>query len=324
MQHRHEHFSDRLLARLETGRAPVCVGIDPDVGRLPADLRPPGENPGAEQALAAVYEFSALVLDAVADHVPAVKFQSACFERYREDGLESLYSLVDEAERRGLVVILDAKRGDIGVSAEQYAAGLFDPVPFTPSPFAEGSLLDGPDGPVPDAVTVNPLFGIGGVRPFCRDGRGAFALVRTSNPEGDVIQRARLEDGRTVSELLASLVHEWGESFLGARGWSDLGAVVGATKREELAVLRRLMPRRFWLAPGYGAQGAGPEDAAACFDAEGRGALITASRSIIYAFEREPGLGERRETWVDAVADAAVRFADEIRRIVSARAAPAS
>ncbi len=298
-----EHFSDRLLNAIGRKGSPACVGIDPVHERLPAELRRRIDGP--RSALAAINEYCSALLDAVADAVPAVKFQSACFERYRDEGVETLYSLIADATDLGLIVILDAKRGDIGISAEHYAAGMFEP-------WIDRDEL-APRLAVPDAVTINGYLGADGIEPFCRDGRGAFVLVRTSNPGGDSIQQARLEGGETVAEHVARIVDGLSRAHVGTLGYSDLGAVVGATKRSEIASLRARMPRCIFLVPGYGAQGGAAEDVRACFNPDGRGALITASRSVIFAYEED---SER--PWAEAVADAAHRFAQEISDVAAA------
>lgn len=295
-----EHFSDRLLNAIGRKGSPVCVGIDPVYERLPVDLRQRIEGP--RTALAAINEYCSAVLDAVADAVPAVKFQSACFERFRDEGVETLYSLIADANDLGLVVILDAKRGDIGFSADHYAAGIFEP-------WVDRDEL-APRHATPDAVTINCYLGQDGIEPFCRDGRGAFVLVRTSNPGGDAIQLARLEGGQSVAEHVAGIVDQISRQHMGTLGYSDLGAVVGATKRDEIASLRLLMPHCIFLVPGYGAQGGGADDVKACFNKDGRGAIITASRSVIFAYEKDAD-----RPWADAVAEAAHRFAQEVAEV---------
>lgn len=258
-----KHFVDRLAAKIEATGAPICVGIDPVLEKMPR----------SEQD---IESFCLAVLDIVAPHVPIVKFQSACFERYMSHGVACLHRLIRAARQRKLLVILDAKRGDIGATAEHYAAACL----------ADHDQMDGPD-----ALTVNAYFGIDGLKPFldvaAEQGKGLFALVRTSNPGGDAIQSLKLADGRTVAEGMAELVATIGDDprYLGVEGYSCLGAVVGATKPADTARLRQLMPRQMFLVPGYGAQGAGAEDVRACFNADGGGAIVTASRSITYAFD---------------------------------------
>ncbi len=289
--------ADRLLAALDRAGAPACVGIDPVVDRLPAVLRPADGSP--QRQVGALVTFAMGVLDAVAPRVGCVKIQSACFERYRQGGVDALHRVIGAAADRGLQVILDAKRGDISVSADHYAASVFD-------------RLDGEPGP-PDWVTINSYLGADGIKPFLRPGFGAFALVRTSNPGGDDLQGQRLADGRTVAELVADLIAATGRTCIGESGYSALGAVVGATKPAEIAALRAIMPRQILLVPGFGAQGGGADDIGPCFDEAGRGAVITASRSVIYAFEPDS------PSWTEAVGDAAARFADQVRKAAKGR-----
>ncbi len=287
------HPADRLLDRVALLRAPVCVGIDPVFEKLPAALAD-----GSSEPAEAIGAFSVNVCRTVAEHVPCVKFQAACFERYGSRGVVALESAMRAAIAVGLVVILDSKRGDIGISAEHYAAAAFD---------ASTSDMSRADW-----TTVSPYLGRDSLDPFLQRG-GAFALVRTSNPSGDTIQRARLDNGRSVAEFVAELIAEIGSEFVGEQGYSALGAVVGATKRKEVVSLRRAMPQQVFLVPGFGAQGASVDDVLGCFHEDGRGAIITASRSIIYAFKQDD------PRWTDAVADAASEMAEQIGSVAGLR-----
>jgi orotidine-5'-phosphate decarboxylase len=286
-----------LLLAIDRKGSPVCVGLDPVHDRLPAALSKRIDGP--DSALSAIAEFCSEVIDAVADSVPAVKLQSACFERYRHEGVEVLYSLIGEAQDRGLITILDAKRGDIGISASHYAASAF-------KPWLSPDEIE-PHQPTPDAITVNGYLGADGIEPFCLPGRGVFVLVRTSNPGGDALQTLQLKDGSTVAEHMAAIVHEVGHNTIGQLGYSSVGAVVGATKSSEIEGLRECMPHAIFLVPGYGAQGGSADDVRAAFGRDGRGALITASRSVLYAFETNPA-GD----WVDAIGRAASQLAREV------------
>lgn len=293
-----ENFSDRLLAAAERGAA-VCVGIDPAYERLPAGMRPPRAE--APYRLQAIRSFCLRVLELVGPAVPAVKVQVAYFEAYRHGGVEVYFEVVRRAKELGLVVIGDVKRGDIGPTAQAYAAG----------------QLAGPDAP--DAVTVNPYFGADGLGPFvdvARDqGKGLFVLVRTSNPSAAAIQDFAGAGGRKFYEHVAEQVAALGsaEGLVGERGYSCVGAVVAATWPAEARVLRQLMPRQVFLVPGYGAQGATAGDCAAAFRPDGTGAIVSASRSVIYAHGRPEYAGL---AWQQAVADAARAFAKDIRRAV--------
>ncbi len=289
-----DHFSDRLLAEIEGKGSPVCIGLDPDVARLPPEFR---GRPGPQ----AIRDFCLAVIDAVAASVPAVKPQIACFERYGEAGVAAYGQVVAAARAAGLVVIGDVKRGDIGSTAAQYAAWHL-----------------GRDGP--DAITVIGYFGADGLAPFvqaARDaGKGLFVLVRTSNPSAATIQDFADESGKRFCEHIAEQVAALGagEGLVGRRGYSCVGAVVGATWPQEARRLRRIMPRQIFLVPGYGAQGATAADCAAAFSEDGTGAIVNASRSVIYAFAgQEASAGN----WTDAVAAAAQRFAQDIRQALA-------
>lgn len=283
------HPADRLLERIAARRAPVCVGLDPVLDRLPEDVRPPGgADAPREDAAAAIEAFCRRVLARVAAHVPAVKPQSACFERYGSPGVRALEAVVAEARRLGLEVLLDVKRGDIGATAAHYAAA------------ARGAGADW--------ATASAYLGVDGVEPMLDAGLGVFALVRTSNPGGDRLQgRAVAEPaGDTVADAVAELVAEAGAARRGAAGFSALGAVVGATRPRDAARLRARMPEQVFLVPGYGAQGGGVEDVLPCFHPDGRGAVVSASRSITYPVDPgDPG-------WESAVEDAAARFAEDV------------
>jgi orotidine-5'-phosphate decarboxylase len=283
-----DHAADRLMAAVDRVGAPACVGIDPVIGRLPAPLR--AGRAAVSKPIETLLDFSLGLLDAIADQVPCVKIQSACFERYRHRGVQTLEKVIVEATQRGFAVILDAKRGDISVTGEHYAAAAFGP----------GA------GGRPDWITVNSYLGADAIEPFLRPGAGVFALVRTTNPGSDAVQSQRLADGRTVAESVAKMVATLGEAHVGGCGYSAVGAVVGATRPDEISALRALMPQQVFLVPGYGAQGGGMDDIRPCFDSGGRGAVVSASRSVIHAFDPDAG------NWADAVTDAAKRFADEV------------
>ncbi len=294
------HPADRLLAAIEAKRAPVCVGIDPVIERLPRTLLPKGPN--ASFISGSLDEFCIQVEEAISPHVPCIKYQVACFERYLADGWAELASLIAGARieySHDVETILDAKRGDIGISAEHYAKAYFE---------------NHGDADQPDWLTINSYLGDDGITPFLKhEGHGAFALVRTSNPGGDALQNLQLKDGRTVAEAVGAMIAKIGGSYVGTRGYSSLGAVVGATKPQDARRLREIMPQQIFLVPGYGAQGGGVDDVLPCFKSDGTGAIVTASRSVIYAFDpKDP-------KWMNSVADAAAKFADEVGRAVGMR-----
>jgi orotidine-5'-phosphate decarboxylase len=278
------HFADRLLAAIRRAGSPAGVGLDPVLEKLPQSIRARHSEPAA-----AITAFGRGVLEAIAPYAGVVKLQSACFERYGAAGVRALEETAARAVALGLIVVLDAKRGDIGISAEHYAAAAA----------ALGA----------DAVTVNAYLGPGTLEPFLAAGLGLFVLVRTSNPDSDAVQSLELTDGRTVAEMMADHVAALGRRSTGAGGYSDVGAVVGATKAADGRALRLRMPDQIFLVPGYGAQGGTAADIRAMLDDRGGGVLVTASRSVIYAFEPDD------ETWPAAVAAAAAGFAAELKAI---------
>ena len=282
------HPTDLLLDAMKRAGSPVCVGLDPVLERLPQPLQPQEEsNATAAYAIAA---FSCAVLHAVRGVVGAIKVQSACYERYGAEGAAALDCVFREARELGFCVIFDAKRADIGVSTEHYAAA--------------SRALDA------QFTTCSPYLGADGIEPFLAQQRGAFALVRTSNPSGDLLQSLALADGRTVAEAVADLVAQLGAKHVGQSGFSSLGAVVGATKRADAVQLRKRMPHAMFLVPGYGAQGGTADDVRACFREDGRGAIVNASRSVLYP---KVAAGQSFE---DAIRDAACVFRDEIAAVV--------
>jgi orotidine-5'-phosphate decarboxylase len=289
-----EQFADRLLEAIEAKGSAVCVGLDPVYERLPPELHVDSDEP--EARVEAIRAFCRRVLEIVAPIVPAVKPQIAYFEAYRHFGVELYYDMVRAARSMGLIVIGDAKRGDIGSTAQAYAS----------------AHLGSDD--CPDALTVNGYFGADGLAPFVEQakklGRGIFVLVRTSNPSAASIQDFADADGRTFYEHIAGRVAELGagEGLVGARGFSSVGAVVGATWPEEARKLREIMPNQIFLVPGYGAQGASAADCAAAFNAEGHGAIVNASRSVLYAFSKE----DADRDWQRAIEKAAGAFAADI------------
>jgi orotidine-5'-phosphate decarboxylase len=266
------------------------LGLDPDPGRLwpqAIELAGGGGKPLASpetRAALAVALHCALVIEAVAEQCVAVKLQVACFERLGAPGWAALREVAIRSKEQGLLVIADAKRGDIDVSAAAYAQAFFGE---TPTPY----------GPVPglgvDALTVSPLLGVDSLAPFVAaargGGHGLFVLVRTSNPGAADVQELRLQDGERLSDRLATLVDELGQAGIGRSGISDVGAVVGATAPDRLETLRARMPHAVFLIPGVGAQGGRVEDLAPAFASGTAGALVALSRGIVRAHEQRGG-----------------------------------
>jgi orotidine-5'-phosphate decarboxylase len=321
-------FGDRLAGRVAERESQLVLGLDPDPMRLwpqaiaAAEARTgsvstsspePAARPAqatraapaeqaeqAERAARAVAAHCALVIAAAAEHCVAVKPQVACFERLGAPGWAALTETVALAREHGLLVIADAKRGDIGVTAEAYAQAFLGE---TPTPF--GTI----PGLGADAMTLNPLLGADALEPFVTaaraTGAGLFILVRTSNPGAADIQERALADGRSVSDRLADLVDELGFDGVGRHGLSDVGAVVGATAPGRLGALRERMPHAVFLLPGVGAQGGRVEELAPAFAAGPASGLVSASRGIVTAHERTGG----------DPADAAAREASRLREL---------
>jgi orotidine-5'-phosphate decarboxylase len=288
-------FADRLAGAVERKRSQLCVGLDPRVDLLPVELR--GESVlGRAAAASAVGRFCTGIIDSVAPYVVAVKPQVAFFEALGADGWRALEDVCAYARKAGLLVIADAKRGDIGSTARAYATAFVEPTAGGPA--------------LADAVTVNPYLGQDSVEPFllaCRRyGAGVFFLVHTSNAGASDVQEASLSDGTPLWRHVAGLVHEWGEDLVGERGLSSVGAVVGATYPREVGEARRAMPQAIILLPGVGAQGATPADVARAFTSGPSSALVNASRSVIYAYR------DADDDWRAAAAREAARLAGEV------------
>jgi orotidine-5'-phosphate decarboxylase len=277
------HFADRLLARVEATRSHLVVGLDPDLRELPPELLDGVEDlPGAA---AAVEAFATAVIDGVADVVPAVKPQSAFFEALGSAGVAALERVEGHARRSGLLVIEDAKRGDIGNTMAAYAAATLGRVRID-----EQRELPVHDA---DAVTVSPYLGPESLAPMIdaarRYGKGLFVLVRTSNPASGELQDFADAAGESVHERVAHMVDALGSGGVGERGYADVGAVTGLTYPEQAPALRALMPRAILLVPGLGAQGGKPDDFARFLDDAGLGAVAAASRSIAGGWRRRAG-----------------------------------
>jgi orotidine-5'-phosphate decarboxylase len=298
-----EHFADRLFARADALSSQIIVGLDPRWDRLPEALRTAAiERHGVTaQAAADAFEaFNRSVIDAIADVAVAVKPQVAFYEQYGCAGMAAYSATIRYARERGLLVVADVKRNDIASTAAAYATAHLGGAPAD---------VPASDDFVVDALTINSYLGSDGVAPFLDAGvplgRGAFALVKTSNPSSGELQDVD-SGGMSVYERMAMLVRRWGESCVGHSGYSALGAVVGATYPEELSRLRALMPQTPFLVPGYGAQGGGVADVIGGFDKDGCGALINASRSVIFAWKQSPWSEEFGEArWQESIAAAA-------------------
>jgi orotidine-5'-phosphate decarboxylase len=288
-------FGDRVADAVARKRSQLVVGLDPVPELLPVELR--GDTHlGRSHTADACARFCRGLVDAVAPYAVGVKPQVAFFEALGADGVAALEAVCDYARSAGLLVIADAKRGDIGSTARAYAAAYLEPRGTAP--------------PLADALTVNPYLGRDSVEPFLaacrREGAGVFCLVKTSNAGGGDVQDLVLSDGRRLWQQVAELVSEWGEELVGERGLSSVGAVVGATYPREVGEARRLLPRSVLLLPGIGAQGATPADVARAFTSGPASALVAVSRAVDYAYRAGGG------DWRAAAGTAAARLARDV------------
>jgi orotidine-5'-phosphate decarboxylase len=288
-------FADRLAQAVAERRSQLVVGLDPRLDLLPVELRGDAHL-GRDAAADAFVRFCNGIIDATGPYVVAVKPQLAFFEALGADGVRAFEDVCAYARAAGLLVIADAKRGDIGSTARAYAAAYLEPETGRPAPA--------------DAMTVNPYLGRDSLEPFLaacrRTGAGIFCLVKTSNAGAADVQDLTLSDGRPVWQQVALLVQELGEEFIGDCGLSSIGAVVGATFPRAVAEARRLLPQSVLLLPGVGAQGATPADLARAFTSGPASALVAASRSLIYAFRTSD------VDWRSAAAAEAARVRAEV------------
>lgn len=274
-------YAERLDAAVRSKGNPVVVGLDPRWEQLPAEIRNATAAPGsrAEQVAEAFEQFCFRIIDVVAPLVPAVKPQAAFFEEWGPPGCAALARVILRAREAGLIVICDAKRGDIGTTAEAYARG-----------YLAGSDPDAACWGA-DALTVSPYLGRDTLEPFVRvaqeRGAGIYVLVRTSNPGAGTFQDLKGTDGQPAYRHVAAVVEELAQSTRNGHAYGAVGAVIGATYPEELKALRQVLVHSPLLIPGYGSQGGRGSDLVAAFDAAGTGAVVNSSRGIIFAHERK-------------------------------------
>jgi len=310
------NFADELAARIAKCNNPTVMGLDPKLEYLPPELleewKGQAENKQMETGMA-LFDYNRQLIDAVYDIIPAIKPQFAYYEMYGIHGIAALRKTIQYAHDKGMLVIGDAKRNDIGSTATAYANAIIGETKIindtTPEMFGC------------DAITVNGYLGIDGVKPFIdvakEKGKGIFVLVRTSNPSAGDLQDLKLEDGRYVYEAMADKVEEWGKELIGESGISSLGAVVGATWPEQAKAVRERMPHAFVLVPGYGAQGGSGSDAVASFTSDGKGGIVNASRSLMCAWKKRTDL-EPME-FKKATRDEAIRMRNDLQEALKSR-----
>lgn len=301
---------DRLLFKIKEMNNPSVVGLDPTLDYIPPYIKDAFlqefEDP-LEGAAQAVIEFNKSLIDALSDIVPAVKPQAAYYEMLGWQGMRALAETIAYAKRKGMFVIIDGKRNDIGSTMGAYARAHLGTVEI------EGQAAEPFGG---DALTVNGYLGTDGIAPLLeqcaqRD-KGIFVLVKTSNPSSGELQDKLCGD-KPVYRLMGGLCEKWGEACMGKYGFSAVGAVVGATYPVQLKELREAMPHTMFLVPGYGAQGGGASDVAGAFAENGMGAIVNSSRAVLTAWKKE-GCGERE--FARAARREAIRMRDAITAVI--------
>lgn len=306
---------NRLIENIKKTNAPIVAGLDPMMKFVPEYIKQEafaqhGET--LEGAAEAVWQYNKGIVDAICDLVPAVKPQAAMYEQFGVPGMAVFKRTVDYCKEKGLVVIGDIKRGDIGSTSEAYAVGHLGRVTVGSRSY---SAFD------EDFVTVNPYLGSDGVKPFMKvceqEKKGIFVLVKTSNPSSGELQD-RLVDGKPLYELVGELVAQWSaECMPECGGYSYVGAVVGATYPEQGKLLRQVMPRSFILVPGYGAQGGKGADLVHFFNEDGLGAIINSSRGIIAAYQQEQYAHFGERGYADAARAAVLAMREDISRALA-------
>ena len=298
---------DRLIARIDELKNPSVAGLDPKLEYVPRFLKDAffvKDGHTLKAAAGAILAFNKALIDELCDIVPAIKPQAAYYEMYGWEGVRTLAETIRYAQQKGMYVMTDGKRNDIGATMTAYATAHPGKV------MVDGVELE-PFGA--DALTVNGYLGTDGIQPLldvCQKyDKGIFVLAKTSNPSSGELQDRKI-DGKSVYEIMGEMCEKWGEQQIGKYGYSAVGAVVGATYPEQLAELRAKLPHTMFLVPGYGAQGGGAKGVAGAFDANGRGAIVNSSRAIMCAYQKEENCPE--EDFAKAARREAIRMRDDI------------
>jgi len=288
-------FSDKLITKIRK-TSPICVGLDPHIDMIPSYLL---KDYSIGNAIA---KFNEEIIDAISDLVPVVKPQIAFYEQFGIEGLQALKVSIEYAKEKGLLVLMDAKRNDIGSTAAAYAKAFLAP---------EGDFES-------DALTVTPYLGSDGIKPFIelcqKHEKGLFILLKTSNPSSGELQDLILENGNPVYSQMANLISQWSNDTIGQQGFNNIGVVVGATYPEEAEWLRKELSNQFFLVPGYGAQGGGAKDVLPCFNSSGEGAIVNSSRGILYAYKKRGDL--KGNQFAEAARDAVLEMKKDLESVL--------
>lgn len=301
---------DQLIEKIKQTNNPTVMGLDPRYDMIPEGIRNKYSK-DVKGACAAILEFNKALIDATYDIIPAVKPQIAFYEMFGVEGMNTFLETCNYAKEKGMIVIADIKRGDIGSTAAGYS-----------NAYLGRTTIGENEEPIFDIefVTVNPYLGIDGVKPFIEDaktyGKGIFILVKTSNPSSGELQDLKTEDGEEIYKKVGKLVNEWGKELIGEYGYSSVSAVVGATYPKQIEELRNIMPHAYFLIPGYGAQGGKAEDIALGFE-NGLGGIVNASRSLMCAYQSEKWKETYQETeFAQATRAEAIRMRDELNQAI--------
>lgn len=304
---------DRLIAKIiETGN-PTVVGLDPKLDYVPEFIKKKAfeeKSADLKGAAKAILEFNKAIIDEIYDIVPAIKPQAAYYEMYGWHGVKTLYKTIEYAQSKGMFVMVDGKRNDIGATMEAYTNA------YLGSTEVDGVKFEGFGA---DALTVNGYLGTDGIAPLTKvcaeNDKGIFVLVKTSNKSSGELQDRLLDDGKTIYNTMGEMCEEWGKDTIGKYGYSAVGAVVGATYPEQLAEMRAKLPHTFFLVPGYGAQGGGAEGVAKAFDEKGLGAIVNSSRAVMTAYKKE---GCDEKDFAKAARRECIRMREDITSFVTA------
>ena len=304
------NIMDKLIEQIKEKDNKTVIGLDPRYEMIPECIKSKYSQNliGVSEA---IIEFNKKLIDATYDIIPAVKPQIAFYEMYGLEGIRAFKETCEYAKEKGMLVIADIKRGDIGTTAKAYSNAFLGKTKIEEK---EIGIYD------VDFVTLNPYMGIDSIKPFIEDcekyNKGVFILIKTSNPSSKEIQDLKLEDGEELYTKVAQLVEKWGENLRGKYGYSSISAVVGATYPKELQNLRKIAPHTFFLIPGYGAQGGKAKDIALGFDKNGIGGIVNSSRGLIYAYKSDLWKTKyTEEEFAEATRAEAIRMKEELRGI---------
>ena len=302
---------DILIDKIKKMNNPTVLGLDPRYDMIPECIKSKYEK-DFNGTMEAILEFDKRLIDSICDIIPAVKINTAFYEMFGFKGMQVFEEICKYAKEKDMIVIADAKRGDIGTTAQAYSNAFLGETPIANNEtYIMGNI---------DFVTVNPYLGIDGVKPFIEDckkyNKGIFVLVKTSNPSSGELQDLKLEDGKTIYAKVAELVNSWGEELIGEYGYSSISSVVGATYREQLEELRKIMPHSYFLIPGYGAQGGKAEDIALGFK-NGIGGIVNSSRGLMCAYKSDRWKEKySEEQFAEATRAEAIRMREDLNQAI--------